>query len=78
VLFPPKATGFIPAVQDTTTPLLSVPVQIGTTNAPGVVPRSNAPPDYVAEQEEEGSYANTVGMLENGNQRFLGHHHMGA
>jgi hypothetical protein len=52
-----------------------VPVQICTNNAPGVVPRSSAPPDYVPEQEEAGSYMMTTGMLENGNQRFLGHGH---
>jgi hypothetical protein len=78
VLLPPKATGFAPAVPDASAPLLSIPVQIGTANPPGVVPRSSAPPDYVPEKEDEGSYANTVGMLENGNQRFMGHHHMGA
>jgi hypothetical protein len=75
VLLPPKATGFTPLALDAGAPLLSVPVQICTNNAPGVVPRSSAPPDYVPEQEEAGSYMMTTGMLENGNQRFLGHGH---
>ena len=49
--------------------LLSERIAIASVNAPGVVPRSYAPPGYVF--PEEGDYNNTVGYLENGNQRCV-------
>ena len=55
-------------------PLLSQKVTIVTANAPGVIPQSHAPPGYV--RPEEGDYNNSMGYLENGNQRFY-HHHPG-
>ncbi|TCD63202.1 hypothetical protein EIP91_005841 [Steccherinum ochraceum] len=58
--------GFVPSSSKEL--LLSENVVIRTTNAPGVVPKSYAPPGY--EHREEGNYSNAVGYLENGNQRF--------
>ena len=56
-------------------PIMSERIQIVTENADGVVPHSHAPPGYVR-PEGEGDYNNSVGYLENGNQRFY-HHHPG-
>jgi len=58
-----------------TQPLLSERIQIVTENAQGIVPHSHAPPGYVI-PDGEGDYNNSVGYLENGNQRFY-HHHPG-
>ncbi|KLO08938.1 hypothetical protein SCHPADRAFT_931505 [Schizopora paradoxa] len=56
-------------------PILSERIQIVTENAEGIVPHSHAPPGYVV-PDGEGNYNNSVGYLENGNQRFY-HHHPG-
>jgi hypothetical protein len=72
-LAPFTATGFASSTTDAPS-LLTEKVSIVTENAPGVVPRSHAPPGYV--RPEEGDYNNSVGYLENGNQRFY-HHHPG-
>ncbi|KAI0950800.1 hypothetical protein AcW1_008009 [Taiwanofungus camphoratus] len=69
-LQPLHAPGFTPASSDSE-PLLTEQVTITTANAAGIIPRSYAPPGYA--QPEEGDYNNTVGYLENGNQRFLHH-----
>jgi len=47
------------------------PVVITTLNAPGVMPRSLAPPGYVPPEGTD--YNASVGYLENGNQKFLHH-----
>ena len=60
------APGFVPTSPDTV--LLTEKVTIHTANAVGVSPRSYAPPGY--EQTTGGNYNNTVGYLENGNQRW--------
>ncbi|KAJ3795796.1 hypothetical protein GGU11DRAFT_746737 [Lentinula aff. detonsa] len=52
--------------------LLSETVTICTTHAPGVVPRSYTPPGYEHPQGG-GDYNNSMGLLENGNQRFYHH-----
>jgi hypothetical protein len=72
VLLPPSPTGFAPAANPTE-PLTHERVKVTTANARGVVPRSDAPPGY--EVPKEGNYNISVGFLENGNQRFIGHHH---
>ncbi|KAI0789899.1 hypothetical protein C8Q75DRAFT_806557 [Abortiporus biennis] len=81
VLMPVEAAGFIP---DTSTgpstsnaagqALVAQRVTVTSINAPGILPRSYAPPGY--EHKEEGDYNAAVGYLENGNQRFyhIGHH----
>ncbi|TBU40330.1 hypothetical protein BD309DRAFT_967722 [Dichomitus squalens] len=71
VLLQFQAPGFAPASSDVE-PLISERVTITGLNAPGVVPRSYAPPGYV--HAEEGDYNTAMGYLENGNQRFYHHH----
>lgn len=67
----PQATGFISsATQDET--LLTERVNISLFNAPGVQPRSHAPPGYA--DAAAGDYNITAGYLENGNQRFYHRH----
>ncbi|CDO77950.1 hypothetical protein BN946_scf184720.g4 [Trametes cinnabarina] len=68
-LLPFRAPGFAPAVSagPDSDALLTERVSIASVNAPGVVPRSYAPPGYVF--PEEGDYNTAVGYLENGNQR---------
>ncbi|KDQ56974.1 hypothetical protein JAAARDRAFT_58453 [Jaapia argillacea MUCL 33604] len=73
--FAPQAPGFVSA-HPADEALHLEKVAVVTSNAPGVIPASNAPPGYVLEQE--GDYNNAVGYLENGNQRFVGHHHAAA
>ncbi|KAH8117915.1 hypothetical protein DFH11DRAFT_1571413 [Phellopilus nigrolimitatus] len=70
-LFPFTASCFVPSAPADQL-LLSEKVEIVTENAPGVVPRSHAPPGYT--KPEEGNYNNSMGYLENGNQRFYHHH----
>jgi hypothetical protein len=55
-------------------PLLTQPVSVTSFHAAGVVMHSFAPPEYV--QEEKENFNNSVGLLENGNQRF--YHHAGS
>ncbi|KIK55150.1 hypothetical protein GYMLUDRAFT_176063 [Collybiopsis luxurians FD-317 M1] len=52
--------------------LLSEPITICTTHTPGVVPRSYMPPGY-EQPVGGGDYNRSMGMLENGNQRFIHH-----
>ncbi|KAI0671856.1 hypothetical protein C8Q78DRAFT_972602 [Trametes maxima] len=66
VLLPFQASGFAPAAPAGEA-LLSERVAVASANAPGVVPRSYAPPGYVS--PEEGDYNTAMGYLENGNQR---------
>ena len=54
-------------------PLLTQTVDVTSLHAPGIVMRSFAPPEYFQEQNE--NFNNSVGLLENGNQRF--YHHSG-
>ncbi|KAI0359735.1 hypothetical protein OH77DRAFT_1471440 [Trametes cingulata] len=70
VLLPFQAPGFAPA-SPAGEALLTERISIASANAPGVVPRSYAPPGYV--HPEEGDYNTAVGYLENGNQRFYHH-----
>ncbi|KAI9000455.1 hypothetical protein BD414DRAFT_1082 [Trametes punicea] len=77
VLLPFQAPGFTPAASDASSwlegaALLSEHVTIACVNAPGIIPRSYAPPGYVYPQE--GDYNSVIGYLENGNQRFYHHH----
>jgi len=53
--------------------LLSEPVSIVTRQIPGISPRSHAPPGY--EKPQGGDYNKSMGLLENGNQRFYHHEH---
>lgn len=55
-------------------PLMTQPVSVTSFHAAGVVMHSFAPPEYV--QEENENFNNSVGLLENGNQRF--YHHAGS
>ncbi|KAI0367999.1 hypothetical protein BV20DRAFT_949122 [Pilatotrama ljubarskyi] len=71
VLLPFQAPGFATATP-AGEPLLTERITITSANAPGVVPRSYAPPGYV--NPEEGDYNTAMGYLENGNQRFYHHH----
>ncbi|TDL25704.1 hypothetical protein BD410DRAFT_895932 [Rickenella mellea] len=68
----PAAPGFVASTADQ--PVFTERISIVTENTPGVVPRSHAPPGYT--HEDTGNYNNSVGYLENGNQRFY-HHHPG-
>jgi hypothetical protein len=52
--------------------LLSEPVTICSTPTPGVVPQSYMPPGY-DQPVGGGDYNRSMGMLENGNQRFYHH-----
>ncbi|KAI5122909.1 hypothetical protein M0805_007587 [Coniferiporia weirii] len=71
-VLPFSASGFVSSGETTADQLLlSEKVDIVTDNAPGVIPRSHAPPGYV--KPEEGNYNNAMGYLENGNQRFYHH-----
>ncbi|KAI0052249.1 hypothetical protein FA95DRAFT_1483827 [Auriscalpium vulgare] len=72
VVLPPQVSGFVPSVP-VAEPLLSERITVALANARGVVPRSHVPPGYAV--EIEGNYNVATGFLENGNQRFLGHHH---
>ncbi|KAL5486115.1 hypothetical protein ACEPAI_7159 [Sanghuangporus weigelae] len=72
-VFPFSTAGFAPEHSTPKNePLLAEKISIVTDNAPGVIPRSHAPPGYV--KPAEGNYNNSMGYLENGNQRFYGHH----
>lgn len=71
-LLPWSAPGFVTPEG----PLLTEPVTIVTAHVPGVVPRSYAPPGYV--KPERGDYNKAMGLLENGNQRFIHHHGSGV
>jgi hypothetical protein len=53
--------------------LLKEEVTIATRQIPGLVTHSYAPPGY--EKPQDVDYNKSLGLLENGNQRFLGHHH---
>lgn len=64
-MYPFHASGFNPS-EAPTEALLSEKLVITSANAPGVVPRSYAPPGYVP---PEGDYNIATGYLENGNQR---------
>lgn len=66
---PFEAVGFVhtPHVPG---PLLTQPVNVTSFHATGIVMRSFAPPEYAEEIE---NLDNSVGLLENGNQRFYHH-----
>ena len=78
-LLPFVAPGFVPAgVTANEDPakkavLLTEWVVITTKQIPGLVPHSYAPPGY--EKPQGVDYNKSLGLLENGNQRFLGHTH---
>ncbi|KAH0832895.1 hypothetical protein J3R83DRAFT_11847 [Lanmaoa asiatica] len=69
-LQPFEAAGFV-ATAPKSTPLLRQKVTIANFPALGVPVRSNAPPEYI--QEQGADYNSSVGLLENGNQRFFHH-----
>ncbi|TFK40190.1 hypothetical protein BDQ12DRAFT_772139 [Crucibulum laeve] len=72
---PFEAPGYIPSADEPQLgPLLSEQVKIVTRPVPGLVFRSHAPPGY--EKPHTTDYNKSVGLLENGNQRFY-HHHPG-
>jgi len=65
-----QTPGFVPTSNE---PLLSIPVKIANRNPPGAVtPVSYAPPGY--EKPKAVNYNMSVGLLENGNQRFVHYH----
>ena len=66
MLLPFSVPGFIQEGRQDDT-LLTEGITIHAANAPGISPRSYAPPGY--EHTEEGNYNNAIGYLENGNQR---------
>jgi hypothetical protein len=68
-VYPFEAAGFVhtPHVSG---PLLTQPVNVTSFHATGIVMRSFAPPEYAEEIE---NLDNSVGLLENGNQRFYHH-----
>ncbi|KAG1750073.1 hypothetical protein EDB19DRAFT_1936766 [Suillus lakei] len=68
-----EAVGFVHAPH-VSAPLLTQPVDVTSFHATGIVMRSFAPPEY-AEQIE--NFDNSVGLLENGNQRFYHHGGLG-
>ncbi|KAH7928056.1 hypothetical protein BV22DRAFT_1005674 [Leucogyrophana mollusca] len=72
-LQPFVAPGFVPT-SPISGPLIKQRVTVTSLRTRGVNPRSHAPPEYVQEQAVD--YNNSVGLLENGNQRF--YHHSGA
>ncbi|KAI6108154.1 hypothetical protein F5141DRAFT_1121046 [Pisolithus sp. B1] len=61
----------LPSNASSMTPLLKHPVTIVNFPAPGIILRSRMPPEYA--QEKGADYNNSVGLLENGNQRFYHH-----
>jgi hypothetical protein len=71
-VYPFEVAGFMHA-PPVPGPLLSQPVNVTSFHAAGVVMRSFAPPEYAQEKNE--NFNNSVGLLENGNQRF--YHHAG-
>ncbi|KAF8150703.1 hypothetical protein B0H34DRAFT_665697 [Crassisporium funariophilum] len=75
-LLPFTAAGFVDATNEgKDTVLLSESVNIATRQIPGLVVRSYAPPGY--EKPLAVDYNNSLGLLENGNQRFAHYHHHG-
>lgn len=66
---PFDAAGFVHAPH-VSGPLLTQPVNVSSSHATGIVMRSFAPPEYA---EETQNFDNSVGLLENGNQRFYSH-----
>lgn len=72
VLLPPQASGFS-CKGSASEALLTEQAVIASAEAMGVLSRRFAPPGYVPPDDTD--YNNSVGYLENGNQRFL--HHSG-
>ncbi|KAF9223898.1 hypothetical protein BS17DRAFT_795942 [Gyrodon lividus] len=69
-LQPFEASGFV-SIAPKTNPLLRQKVTVVNFGAQGITVRSHAPPEYV--QEQAADYIKSVGLLENGNQRFYHH-----
>ncbi|KAF9234229.1 hypothetical protein BU15DRAFT_90063 [Melanogaster broomeanus] len=69
-LHPFEVPGFV-ATAPKSGPLLTQKVTVVNFSAPGITMRSHAPPQYV--QEQAADFNNSVGLLENGNQRFYHH-----
>ena len=69
-LQPFEVAGFV-ATAPKSTPLLRQKVTIANFPALGVPVHSHAPPGYV--QEQDADYNQSLGVLENGNQRFFHH-----
>jgi len=73
-LLPFEAAGFVrPVYEGKDSVLLSEQVTLTTRQIPGLTTRSYAPPGY--EKPKAVDYSKSVGLLENGNQRFLHHGH---
>ncbi|KAI0342666.1 hypothetical protein BDW22DRAFT_1357119 [Trametopsis cervina] len=66
-MYPSQASGFVSANPETV--LFAERVSLHALNALGVIPKSYAPPGYVAPAEH--TWNTAAGFLENGNQRFL-------
>lgn len=62
-----------PVYEEKDSVLLSEQVTLTTRQIPGLITRSYAPPGY--EKPKAVDYSKSVGLLENGNQRFLHHGH---
>jgi len=73
-LLPFEAAGFVKAASEGKNSfLLSEQVTLTTRQIPGLITRSYAPPGY--EKPQAVDYNKSVGLLENGNQRFVHYHH---
>ncbi|KAH9481699.1 hypothetical protein JR316_0006226 [Psilocybe cubensis] len=72
-LLPFSASGFVMNETVPGTVLLKETVTIATRQILGLNAHSYAPPGY--EKPQNVDYNKSLGLLENGNQRFLGHHH---
>ena len=65
-LLPPHAAGFVSKLQMSES-VATQKFTVTTAGAPGINIPSHAPPGYA--HSEEADYNNTLGYLENGNQR---------
>ncbi|KAL0954351.1 hypothetical protein HGRIS_003344 [Hohenbuehelia grisea] len=62
---------FVGTSAEPTERLLAEAIEIVSRQMPGVVTRSYAPPGY--QKPQGGDYNRSMGLLENGNQRFIHH-----
>ncbi|TFY77721.1 hypothetical protein EWM64_g6292 [Hericium alpestre] len=69
-LLPPRISGFSPSTHPNEA-LVSQRVTITSSNAPGIIPVSHAPPGYA--DDIDADYNIATGFLENGDQRFFTH-----
>lgn len=69
-----ESPNFTPDKTSSDETLTSTKITIATMPTPGIKIRSHAPPGYI--QPQGGDYNKSMGLLENGNQRF--YHHGGV